>query len=89
MPFFIFKNPNNRLEGASEDFLISCPRCKKNLEEGDLISRLNVCIHCGFHFRQRARQRIYYLCDRGIFFETDANMTSENILNFFDYDNKL
>lgn len=89
MPFFIFKSPNNRLEGASQDFLVSCPKCKKNIGEGELISYLNVCVHCGFHFRQRARQRINYLCDKGSFSETDAKMKSENILNFPDYDNKL
>lgn len=103
MPVFMFKSPKNQLEGElnpkklekaikkgmTEDLLVPCPKCKKNLEDSDLINRLNVCVYCGYHFRQRARQRLNYICDKYSFSENDAKMKSENILNFPEYDKKL
>ena len=98
-----FKKPKNNLEGGpspsklasalkkgmTDDLLISCPKCKKNLENSELIGRLSVCIYCGHHFRQNARQRLNFICDRYSFSELDADMISKNILGFPDYDNKL
>jgi len=98
-----FKKPKNILEGApspgklasaikkgmTDDLLIPCPKCKKNLEDSDLIGRLNVCIYCGHHFRQSARQRLNFICDKNSFKEMYASMASSNILNFPEYDKKL
>jgi acetyl-CoA carboxylase carboxyl transferase subunit beta len=103
MPFFIFKSPKNKLEGGpgpkklekaikkgmTDDLLVTCPKCKKEMEEGDLSSRQNVCVYCAYHFRVRARQRLNYICDRKSFSEMDAKMESTNILAFPDYDKKL
>jgi len=99
----IFKRPKNPLEGGpspsklasalrkglTDDLVIPCPKCKKKLEDSDLISRLNVCLYCGYHFRQNARQRINFLCDKESFEEIDAGMKSENVLEFPEYDKKL
>jgi len=98
-----FKRPRNKLEGEpnpnklasaikkgmTDDLLIPCPKCKKSLENSDLIGRLNVCIYCGHHFRQTARQRLNFVCDKGSFEECDRDMVSVNILNFPEYDKKL
>ena len=98
-----FKRPKNLLEGGpspkemasavkkglTDDILVTCPKCKKNLENGDLISRLNVCIYCGHYFRQTARQRINFICDKDSFNEHDADLTSQNLLDFPEYDKKL
>ncbi|MCL1843667.1 MAG: acetyl-CoA carboxylase, carboxyltransferase subunit beta [Defluviitaleaceae bacterium] len=103
MPFFIFKSPKNQLEGGpnprklekainkgmTEDLLIPCPKCKKSLEDSDLISRLGVCVYCGYHFRRSARQRLNYICDKKSFWEMDALLESVNVLDFPDYDKKL
>ena len=98
-----FKKPKNLLEGGpnpkalanavkrghTDDILIPCPKCKKSLENGDLISRLNVCIYCGYYFRQTARQRLNFICDSNSFSEIDADMISTNVLGFPEYDKKL
>jgi len=98
-----FKRPRNKLEGEpnpnklasaikkgmTDDLLIPCPKCKKSLENSDLIGRLNVCIYCGHHFRQTARQRLNFVCDKGSFEEFERDMASVNILNFPEYDKKL
>ena len=98
-----FKRPKNKLEGEpnpsklasaikkgmTDDLLVPCPKCKKSLENSDLIGRLNVCIYCGHHFRQTARQRLNFMCDKGSFVESDKDMTSSNILDFPEYDKKL
>ena len=98
-----FKKPKNRLEGGpnpkalnkaikrghTDDLIIPCPKCKKSLEDSDLIGRQNVCVYCGHHFRQSARQRLNFICDRSSFTEMDAGLASTNILDFPDYDNKL
>ena len=99
----IFKRPKNPLEGGpspsklasalrrglTDDLVLSCPKCRKKLEDSDLISRLNVCMYCGHHFKQNARQRINFLCDKESFEELDAGMKSENVLEFPEYDKKL
>ena len=98
-----FKKPKNRLEGGpnpkaltkaikkgmTDDLIVLCPRCKKSLENSDLIGRQNVCIYCGHYLRQSARQRLNFLCDKGSFTETDPELASVNILDFPDYDQKL
>ena len=98
-----FKRPRNKLEGEpnpsklasaikkgmTDDLLVPCPKCKKSLENSDLIGRLNVCIYCGHHFRQTARQRLNFMCDKGSFKESDIAMVSTNILDFPEYDKKL
>ena len=94
-----FKKPKNTLEGHSkligvvskgtmEDLIVTCPKCKKALAAGELISLLNVC-PCGYHFRLNARQRLNILCDKNTFIEQDALLCSTNIMNFPEYDKKL
>jgi acetyl-CoA carboxylase carboxyl transferase subunit beta len=89
MPLFMFKKPNNQLEGEPKRNFISCPKCKKDSVDSDLVSGLNVCPHCGYHFRMRARTRLNYICDRGSFSEIDPNVQSANVLDFPEYDTKL
>ncbi|MCL1989076.1 MAG: acetyl-CoA carboxylase, carboxyltransferase subunit beta [Firmicutes bacterium] len=94
-----FRKPKNFLEGSRKlanaaqkgltDDLVVCPKCKKSLENSDLIGRLNVCIYCGHHFRQTARQRLNFICDDGSLTELYADLQSENILDFPEYDKKL
>jgi len=98
-----FRRPKNRLEGEqnpnklakavkkgmTDDLVIPCPKCKKSLENSELIGRLSVCIYCGHHLRQNARQRLNFICDKDSFNEMDAGIKSTNVLDFPEYDKKL
>lgn len=95
-----FRKPKNYLEGSrrlanavkkgiTDDLVVQCPKCKKSLENSELVGRLNVCIYCGHHFRQNARQRLNFICDKGSFAELYGEMVSQNILSFPEYDKKL
>lgn len=76
------------VEDGSAEAKKTCPECGKETSEGELWDNYNVCA-CGHHFRMNARQRIAYLVGNGNFEEINADMVSENILDFPGYDNKL
>ncbi len=95
-----FKTPKNPLEGqarmpkaladaVAEEPAVACPRCKKQLSSGELSDTLNTCPYCRYHFRISARKRLRIVCDEGTFTETDAQLTSRNVLGFPEYDKKL
>jgi len=96
----LFRKPKNTLEGnpklssqpsptAPDEMSLNCPSCKKALLTDDLSVNLNVCPNCGHHFRINARQRINLIADAGSFTELDADLLSENLLSFPEYDKKL
>ncbi len=96
----IFKSPRNTLEGnaklgkslapaSPDEMSIQCPSCKKALLSGELSENLNVCRHCGYHFRMNARQRIHMIADPDTFCESDKDLESVNLLDFPEYDRKL
>ena len=99
MDLFSFVKPKNELESPPaekqnapfipEEMWIKCPKCGTLLLTTDMEENLRVCTHCGHHFRMNAEQRIEILCDPDTFEEQDAELTSENILNFPGYDTKL
>lgn len=94
-----FRKPHNPLENAQdgveatpaipEKMCTVCPQCKKTLFMHDLEENLQVCPGCGHHFRIPPRQRVAALADEGSFIEWDAQMTSENLIDFPGYDQKL
>jgi acetyl-CoA carboxylase carboxyl transferase subunit beta len=55
----------------------------------ELIKNLKVCLHCNYHFPMNSHERIDSFIDEGSFEEINANMISENPLNFPDYLEKL
>ena len=96
----IFKQPKNELEGQQkvkkvprptipDDMCVRCSACGKTLFNGDLIENLYVCTSCGHHFRMGARARVGIISDPGSFTETDASLSSKNIISFPGYNQKL
>lgn len=98
---FTFLKPKNELEHPQGDtpgnyspeipetMWVKCPKCKALILTADLEANNKVCAKCGHHMRLSARERIALLTDDSSFEEFDADMTSENILAFPDYDLKL
>ncbi|MGI6238574.1 MAG: acetyl-CoA carboxylase carboxyltransferase subunit beta [Christensenellales bacterium] len=66
----------------------TCPNCRGQIELTRLWELLHVC-DCGYHFRMGARQRLTFILDENSFTETDAYLTSEDVLAFPGYDGKL
>jgi len=93
----IFKKPKNLLEGQlkpkaeeiTQTVSITCPKCNKEIDSGDLDDNRRVCPFCRYHFKLNPRQRLGMICDDNSFSETDAELIPKNILNFPGYDGKI
>jgi len=101
MPLFskLFKRPDNKpeLKGKQapkptlpEDALSDiCSSCHKSFFKSDLADNLYICPKCSAHLRTAARERISMIVDEGTFSELFSGISSKNILDFPEYDNKL
>ena len=96
----LFKKPSNELEdygkqtkrvlpSSSEENTIRCPECNLQLYVNELGNYHYVCRKCGHHFRISARQRIDMIFGKENFKELYTDLTSDNVLDFPDYDIKL
>lgn len=66
-----------------------CPKCGTIQTSKELEKNLKVCTSCGYHYRLSASERIQLTLDEGQFVEFDADMISEDPLQFPDYVEKL
>jgi acetyl-CoA carboxylase carboxyl transferase subunit beta len=90
MPWFSKKS--KRIENVppeervvkTENVFVKCDGCEAHLYKRDLDESLQVCKHCGYHFRMGARERLTLLFDDGKFEELDAEVTSIDPLEFVD-----
>jgi len=90
MPWFSKKS--KRIENVppeervvkTENVFVKCDGCEAHLYKRDLEESLQVCSHCGYHFRLGARERLTMLYDEGKFEELDAEVTSIDPLEFVD-----
>lgn len=67
----------------------NCPSCNRILLKKELQENFKICTKCGYIFRMSCYERIEMLADKGTFREFFKNYTSENILNFPEYTEKL
>src|SRR5918995_2348130 len=68
----------------TENVFVKCDGCEAHLFKGELEDGLQVCKHCGHHFRIGARERLTLLFDEGKFEELDAEVISIDPLEFVD-----
>jgi acetyl-CoA carboxylase carboxyl transferase beta subunit len=98
----LFKKPKNELEpelsgkikkqsevNIPYELCTICPHCKKAIFSSDLEDNLYVCPSCRKHLKVNARQRLHMITDEGSFQELWGDMSSENRLDFPQYDKKL
>jgi acetyl-CoA carboxylase carboxyl transferase subunit beta len=82
--------PSEKLkQEVPEGIMTKCPQCKHIIYTKELQKSLKVCGSCGYHLQMTSYERIESLIDEGTFVEYDANMTSENPLEFPEYVEKL
>jgi len=68
----------------TEGIFVKCPECDNALYKGELTNSLEVCTHCGYHFRYTAKSRLRDLFDDGRYEKLDEEVTSGDPLGFFD-----
>ena len=85
----IFKRPpigggggKKRRGDIPQGLFQKCPGCKDVVHEIELAGNQRVCPHCDYHFSQSAKERIDHLLDPNSFVERDANLRSEDTLQF-------
>src|ERR1700730_8228124 len=90
MPWFSKKSkqieavpPEERVV-KTENVFVKCDECEAHLYKRELEEALQVCRHCGYHFRIGARQRLAMLFDDGKYEELDAEVISIDPLEFVD-----
>src|SRR6266513_1317851 len=90
MPWFSKKSkqieavpPEERVV-KTENVFVKCDGCEAHLYKRELEEGLQVCTHCGFHFRLGARERLAMLFDDGKYEELDAEVISIDPLEFVD-----
>jgi acetyl-CoA carboxylase carboxyl transferase subunit beta len=76
-------------QDVPEGIMTKCPSCKKIMYTKELIKNVKVCSSCGFHHQMNSQERLDSFIDEGSFEEIDANLVSENPLNFAGYLEKL
>ena len=81
-------NPKIEKE-IDENIWIKCKDCSEILLKTEVQDNKSVCPKCETHLRKGGRERISITLDEGTFVEYDANLTSENPLDFPDYEEKL
>jgi acetyl-CoA carboxylase carboxyl transferase subunit beta len=87
-----FKKTRKPMESATaekpsrvpEGLWVKCPGCAQILYNKDLESNLNVCPKCAHHFRISAAERLNILFDRNSWTEHDAQLASNDPLQFTD-----
>ena len=90
MPWFRKKNPKIEAVPAeervvkTENVFVKCGECDTPLYKKDLEENLQVCQHCGYHFRLGARERLAILFDDSLYEELDAEIISIDPLKFVD-----
>ncbi len=60
----------------TENVFVKCDGCEQHLYKRELEEDLQVCRHCGYHFRIGARERLALLFDDGKYQELDAEVIS-------------
>jgi acetyl-CoA carboxylase carboxyl transferase subunit beta len=76
----------------TEGIFVKCTECDTALYKPELDENLQVCHHCGYHFRLDARSRLEMLFDDGKYEELDSDVVSVDPLEFVDtkpYPNRL
>jgi acetyl-CoA carboxylase carboxyl transferase subunit beta len=68
----------------TEGIFVKCPECDNALYNRELKESLQVCTHCGYHFRFGAENRLDILFDDGKYELIDEEVTSGDPLEFFD-----
>jgi acetyl-CoA carboxylase carboxyl transferase subunit beta len=71
-----------RKKEIPEGLWTKCPKCNTMVFDKELDENLKICPHCDHHFPICARERIHSLVETCSFEEMDADMSSNDVLQF-------
>src|ERR1051325_8160359 len=72
----------SRKKDIPEGLWTKCPKCETMVFDKELDENLKVCPKCSHHFPISARERIHSLVETCSFEEMDADMVSQDALQF-------
>ena len=75
--------PTPHHEVRTQGLWVKCDNCRKMIFKADLEANLQVCPHCGFHFKMSARERLDLLLEPG-YEIVDTGLRSTDPLDFCD-----
>lgn len=73
---------------TKDDQWVKCPSCSELIHDLDIRQNFSVCPKCDHHFLMGCRERVELLADEGSFEEIDADLISQNPLDFPEYEEK-
>ncbi|MBS4208783.1 acetyl-CoA carboxylase, carboxyltransferase subunit beta [Bacillus sp. FJAT-50079] len=76
-------------QDVPEGIMTKCMGCKKIMYTKDFLKNEKVCLHCGYHDKMTAFERVDSIFDEGSFQPFDEGIASENPLGFPGYLEKL
>lgn len=79
----------NAKHDIPEGLMNKCPKCGHIQFSKEVEKNLKVCASCGYHHKLNALERVELTMDEGRLFEYDADMISEDPLEFPGYTKKL
>ncbi len=88
-PKYVTVHADTEKKDIPEGLWQKCAQCNEILYSKELGKASRVCPKCGYHFRLSARERIAMIIDEGTFQETEADLITENPLDFPGYGDKI
>nr|WP_271714037.1 acetyl-CoA carboxylase, carboxyltransferase subunit beta [Anaeromicropila herbilytica] len=79
----------DRKPSVPDGMWMRCESCGDTLYTKDVLENYNCCPNCNAHFRIGAEKRIQLLMDEGSFSEWDKNLSTKNVLDFPNYEDKI
>ncbi len=76
---------SNKKVMVTEGLWEKCKNCREIIYKKEIDKNFRVCPKCNYHFRITAAERIRIIADPGSFHELDADLKSDDPLNFKDY----
>lgn len=83
------KAARKSVDALPDGLWTKCPTCGEILFNKELEKNLRVCGKCGYHYKLSAKERIAITADDSTFTEMDAHLTTVNVLQIPEYDEKL
>ncbi|MBC7327589.1 acetyl-CoA carboxylase carboxyltransferase subunit alpha [bacterium] len=80
---------SRKFQHIPADLFLKCPQCKRILIAKDVEKNFQVCPRCDYHFLLSYKERLQSLVDEGSFVEYDADLLSNDPLQFPQYQEKL